>query len=298
MRCCPDEIGDENDMIWFKKWTKVKRPTKKDHAAGRGDNDGTFGDNGVSEQEEWLPVCGTRREFMFHLKEAFDKCIEHHWPIKHDRKSRRREERAFLHQPAFPDACPDKCKDTAHIHSDFSSVLHTVREHDKTCSCPESHNCNVVHVTHSPCVQTVDSLAEQHPRTAKKLAERGVTGRVKTKGVAFFGYSKDSGSAACDQAMLEDVISTMKHGRLSENSRAEAFVDRRRMPGSFARDDNNDPLPEGLLEWNDRSSNNNSNDDSDDNSSNASSSNNQSNNDAGKPEDVKEWPLFPTMRRI
>ena len=38
--------------------------------------------------EEWLPVLGTRKEFLLYLKEQFENYAKHHWRVKHDRQAK------------------------------------------------------------------------------------------------------------------------------------------------------------------------------------------------------------------
>ena len=84
-----------------------------------------------------------------------------------------------------------------------------------------------------------------HPQTTKRLKKGGVHQVVRATNLVVFAMSKESGSAAYDHTVLEDVMSILKTGRLSDGSRAEAFINQTRIPGG-ERDDRKYPLPSGL----------------------------------------------------
>ena len=97
-------------------------------------------------------------------------------------------------------------------------------------------NCEIVHVTHSPRLVGVKEIEQIHPRTAKRLKKGGVHQVVRATNLVVFAMSKESGSAAYNHTVLEDVMSILKTGRLSDGSRAEAFINQTRIPGG-ERDD-------------------------------------------------------------
>jgi hypothetical protein len=244
MRLCPLEATDDK-FVW-KDWVKVARPTRNDDPSA-GDDDGTYGDNGVSMQDEWLPVCGTRKQFMFFLKKKFEVFMEHCWRLKMDRRAKLREIRTYLHRPAVNPNVPESTKDVIFLQGDFSSVIHSVRTHDITCSHPEPHNCNVMHATYGPSITTTDSIGQDHPKTAQRLQKQGVDQVVRCENTVFFAMSKQKGSAAYDHTVIQDIVSIMKRGSLHEMSKGEAFLDRKRLPGGLREE--NDELPEELEDW-------------------------------------------------
>ena len=70
---------------------------------------------------------------------------------------------------------------------------------------------------------------------------------VKCENTVFFAMSKKKGSAACDHAVLQDIMSILRHGKLHSESKGEAFMNATRLPGGRRKE--NDPLPDGLVEW-------------------------------------------------
>ena len=69
--------------------------------------------------------------------------------------------------------CPEEFKDTVSEVVDFASAIFAKRKHDFTCASPESHNCEVHHLTFSPKFITVDEIEKMgHARTAKNLRKR------------------------------------------------------------------------------------------------------------------------------
>ena len=244
MRVCPDEFTDHQCV--YKKWQTVTRPSRKDDSQER--EDGTFGDNNVATQEEWLPHVGTRRTFMLYLKHSLEIYGKHYWKTHHGRQARLREQNFFLHQPAVqPNHCPVEFKNVACIQSDFSSVLHSIRKEEQTCSRPEAHNCNVIYVTYDSKVETVESIKDVHPRMAKAVEKEGILQRVVARNIAFLAYSKARPSAAYDHVVNDDIVSLLLTGRLLEDSMGEAFHNGKRLPGG-SRVHGVQVLPENLAE--------------------------------------------------
>jgi hypothetical protein len=242
MRGCPVEMTSD-PMIW-NAWVKVKRASKNESSE---ENDGTYGDNGVSTSDAWLPKRGTRMEFMFYLKQKFELYARHQWQVKFDRRARMREIFNYLVRPAIDSAAPIALKDVCYLQSDFSSVLHSLREHDATCSFPESHNCDVVCATFSPRAVAIETMSDTHPRTVKKMHKKGITRLIQRQNFTFYAMSKERGSAYYHQNVLEDTVSIIKYGKLSDSSTGEAFFMCKRLPGG--RRIHGDVLPDGLSEW-------------------------------------------------
>jgi hypothetical protein len=88
MRACPDEFTEHQFV--YKKWQTVARPSRNDESGET--EDGTYGDNGVATQEEWLPYIGTRKTFMIYLKQSIEIYARHQWKVRHDRQARLREQ--------------------------------------------------------------------------------------------------------------------------------------------------------------------------------------------------------------
>ena len=128
---------------------------------------------------------------------------------------------SFTHRPAVDPNCPEILKNTALLQSDFSSATHVLQKHDQTCSYSETHNCNALQATFDPRSVDVVDLYKDNPRTTKKSLKDNATQKTIATNVVFLGHSKKSGSAEHDHAMLEDVMSMLKEGCLSNNSKAK-----------------------------------------------------------------------------
>ena len=66
------------------------------------------------------------------------------------------------------DDCPEEFKHVVEV-VDFSSDINSKRKHDLTCTFPETHKCEVRHLTFDPKFVTVDEIEQKHPRLAKLL---------------------------------------------------------------------------------------------------------------------------------
>ena len=67
-------------------------------------------------------------------------------------------------EPLINDDCPEEFKHVVTEVVDFSSDIHAKREHDLTCTFPETHKCEVHHLTFDPKFVTVDEIERNHPR--------------------------------------------------------------------------------------------------------------------------------------
>ncbi len=145
--------------------------------------------------------------------------------------------------------CPDEFKHVVSEVVDFSSDINAKRQHDLTCTFPETHKCEVHHLlTYLPKFVSVDEIAQSHPRSAKFLRQRNINRVLRPNNTVVYCFSKTKPSAAYNQQATTNIISIFQHGKLPEDSRCEAFLDRKRIPGG---DLTGLPdLPEGkLLEW-------------------------------------------------
>ena len=209
------------------------------------DEDGDYNTgDGVKFQTEWLPVEGTRRKFLLHLRACIDAYFPHKYEVDLARRVSKCAERAFLIDPVAREDCPDEYKDVVCEVVDFSSDIQGKRAHDATCSFPESHKCEVHHITFDPHFVSVDEIEkEDHGRAAKNLRKRGVTRVLRNTNVVVYCFSKAKASAAYNQTATANIISIVKHGRLPDDSKCEVFLEGKRIPsgnwGGFP------DLPEG-----------------------------------------------------
>ena len=161
-------------------------------------------------------------------------------------------ERAFIVDPAAREDCPEEFKGVVCEVVDFATDINAKRFHDLTCSWPETHKCEVHHLTYDPKFVSVSDIEKDHPRAAKRLAGLKIDRVLRPENAVFYCFSKAKASAAYNQQSTTNIISIVQHGRLPEGSRCEAFLERKRIPGG-SRDGFPD-LPEGkLTEWNDMS---------------------------------------------
>ena len=140
-------------------------------------------------------------------------------------------ERAFIIDPVARVNCPEEFKGVVSEVVDFASDIHAKRHHDLTCSFPESHKCEVHHLTYAPKFVTVNDIQIDHPRAAKNLRKRGVDRVLRPENVVVYCFSKVKGSAAYNQQATTNIISIIKHGKLPAESKCEAFLERKRIPG-------------------------------------------------------------------
>ena len=194
--------------------------------------DGDYlGNDGVQFQTEWLPVEGTVPDFFTHLTRSLEAYAPHQYELKLSNRVFKCAERAFLVEPLINDDCPEEFKHVVTEVADFSSDIHAKREHDLTCTFPETHKCEVHHLTFDPKFVTVDEIERNHPRSAKFLRQRKIERVLRPENVVVYCFSKAKASAAYNQQATTNIISILRHGKLPDNSKCEAFLDRKRIPG-------------------------------------------------------------------
>ena len=90
---------------------------------------------------------------------------------------------------------------------DLASNIHTKRKHDLTSSFPESHKCEVHHVTSAPKFVTFDGIAMRHPRSAKNSEETYRWQSIGWENIVMHAFGKAKGSAAYNQTANTSLIS-------------------------------------------------------------------------------------------
>ena len=169
INACPDDYNRPGLVTWME-FQKVARSNGE--SAG-GDDDGNYGSkNEVTTQIEWLPVEGYVLKFFNHVRSKIEAYAEHDYEVRLMNRTRKCEERAFVIDPATREDCPEEFKNVASEVVDFSSAISSKRKHDLMCAFPETHNCEVHHVTFRPKFKTVDEIEKQHKRTANQLRKR------------------------------------------------------------------------------------------------------------------------------
>ena len=212
------------------------------------DGDEDYGSgNGVKFQTEWLPVEGTVPEFLAYLVQSVEAYMSHAYEIKLSNRVDKCAERAFLIDPVTRSDCPVEFKGVVSEVVDFASDIQAKRAFDLTCTFPESHKCEVHHFTFNPTFVSVDDIEKDHPRSAKNLRKRGVNRVLRPENVVAYAFSKAKSSAAYNQFATSNIISIVKYGKLPDESRCEAFLERKRIKGGNR--DNLSALPTGLSEW-------------------------------------------------
>ena len=245
IRACPDEYERDGKVIWMD-FLKVARGAEST-TNNDDDEDWNAGD-GVKFQSEWLPVEGSVPQFFEHLLRSLEAYLPHHYEIKLSNRTDRLRERAFIIDPIARDDCPEVFKHVVSEVVDFASDIHAKRAHDTTCSFPETHKCEVHHLTYAPKFVTVDEMEAEHKRTAKTLRKRGVDRVIRPENVVFYCFSKAKGSAAYNQQATANIISIIKTGRLPTGSKSEAFYEQKRILGGDLT--SHPALQEGkLAEW-------------------------------------------------
>ena len=229
INACPDDIDRVGKVIWMK-FQKVARTSAKTTNA---DEDYGQGD-GVNFQTEWLPVEGTPREFLIHLRACIDAYFPHKYEVKLSERVDYNAQRAFMIDPVTREDCPESYKDVVQEVCDFSTDIQGKRAHDATCSFPEMHKCEVHHLTFDPKFVSVDEIEKEgggHKKAAANLRKRGVTRVLRNRNVVVYGMSKAKASAAYNQTVTSNIISIVKDGRLPDDSKCEAFMEGKRIPG-------------------------------------------------------------------
>jgi len=217
----------------------VENTDEDDEEYGSGD--------GVKFQTEWLPREGTTPQFLTHLTTSLEAYLPHLYEIQLSNRVYKCVERAFLIEPLINPDCPPQFKDVIMEVCDFSSDIHAKRAHDLTCTFPETHKCEIHHLTFNSKFVSVDEIAKDHPRSANSLRKRGVERVLRPENVVVSVFSKAKGSAAYNQQATTNILSIVKHGELPANCKCEAFLDGKRLPGG---DRTGLPdLPDHLSEW-------------------------------------------------
>ena len=170
-------------------------------------------------------------EFFTHLTRSIEAYAPHQYEIKLSNRVDKCAERAFLVEPVMNEDCPDEFKHVVSEVVDFSSDINAKREHDLTCTFPETHKCEVHHLTFDPKFVSVNEIEKSHPRSAKFLKQRKIDRVLRPENVVVYCFSKAKPSAAYNQYATSNIISIFKHGKLPEESRCEAFLDGKRIPG-------------------------------------------------------------------
>ena len=226
IRACPDEYKRGGKVVWMD-FQKVARSESKSD-----DEDGDYnGDDGVKFQIEWLPVEGTVPEFFEHLLTSMEAYLPHAHEIKLSNRVDKCAERAFIIDPIADEDCPQEFKGVVMEVVDFASDIHAKRDHDTTCSFPETHKCEVHHLTFAPKFVTINEIEKSHPRTAKTWRKRKVDRVIRPDNVVIYCFGKAKGSAAYNQEATTNIISIIKSGKLPNGSKCEAFLDGKRIPG-------------------------------------------------------------------
>ena len=133
---------------------------------------------------------------------------------------------------------------------DFASDIHAKREHDRTCSFPETHKCEVHHLTFNSKFLPIDrDYQKLHPKSYQLLRKRGVERVLRPENIVVFCFSKAKASAAYNQQATTNIISIMKTGKLPVGSKCEAFYCGKRIEGGDRT--GFPPLPDKLNEWTD-----------------------------------------------
>ena len=226
IRACPDEYCRDGRVIWMD-FIKVARSVEK----SSDDDDGYGYTDGVKFQTEWLHVKGFVPEFFDHLTRSIQEYMPHAYETKLSNGMDKLAERAFIIDPVTRADCPDEFKGVVSEVVDFASDIHAKRKHDLTCSFPESHKCEVHHLTFAPKIVTVDEIEVDLPRSAKTLGKRGVDRVLWPENVVVYCFGKAKGSAAYNQTATLNIISIIKEGKLPDDSKCEAFLNMRRIPG-------------------------------------------------------------------
>ena len=226
LHACPDEYDRCGKVTWMDFIKVARSPAQK-----QTEDDDYGGDDGVRFQTEWLPVDGSVPEFFAHLIRSIDAYLPHAFEIRLSNRVDKCAQRAFIVSPATDDECPEEYKGTVSEVVDFASDIHAKRQHDLTCSFPESHKCEVHHLTFDPKFISVDEIEKSHPRSARMLMKRGVERVLRPENVVIYCFSKAKSSAAYNQQSTSNIISIIKHGILPDNVKCEAFLGRKRIPG-------------------------------------------------------------------
>ena len=188
-------------------------------------------------------------EFFSHIVESIEAYQYHVYELKLSNRVDKCGERAFLIEPVTNEDCPDEFKHVVSEVVDFASDINAKRAHDLTCSFPETHKCEIHHLTFAPKFVNIDEdFKRQHKRAYNNLRKRGVNRVLRPENVVVYAFGKAKGSAAYNQSATSIIISIVKNGRIPDGIKCEAFLDGKRLPGG---DQSDFPeLPEGKLsEW-------------------------------------------------
>ena len=109
-------------------------------------------------------------EFFSHMVESIEAYQYHVYELKLSNRVDKCAERAFLIEPVTNEDCPDEFKHVVSEVVDFSSDINAKRAHDLTCSFPETHKCEIHHLTFAPKFVNIDEdFKSQHKRAYENL---------------------------------------------------------------------------------------------------------------------------------
>ena len=110
-------------------------------------------------------------------------------------------------------------------------IFQLTRDHEITCSFPETHKGEVYHITFASKFVSVNELEKDHPWYAKTLRKQKVERVICHDNVVIYCSSKAKASAAYNQQVTTNIISIVKDGKLPDASKCEVFLDQKRIPG-------------------------------------------------------------------
>ena len=177
---------------------------------------------------EWLPVHGTRGEFLYRLRSFERTFLEHKYPIRLDRQMTKIFVRNAMHRRALGTAHKDMPV-TAHAQTDFAARMPQPKIVTATCAFPETSSNDVWVVGHSPFLQMTSDLPAGRRR--KRLEKQKITQQVRQQVTVVFAFSKVSGDAGYHATVMADLVHILNFGTVPVDSGLEWFYNRERLLG-------------------------------------------------------------------
>ena len=213
---CPVEAGTPRDTMSWNKWCKV--PTGIDE----------FGD--VEHLEQWAPVTGTRRQFLYELQEAVEVYISHKHHVRTFNWNWKRAEHKLLVEYGTTGKVPEGGV-PAMGGCDWASTVDHQRAFTMTCAYPQRSQLFVAVIAHSPYMAQVAEIPDTHKRQRKGLNKKGITQKLQYKVSVLYSHHKKKPSAALASQMCIDFLKVLNTGFVPSDSEAEYVEGGTRLPG-------------------------------------------------------------------
>ena len=227
VRGAPVEYSDD-EFTWHQ-WRVVARG---------GSVEGEHGDTDYDPQkktkartaEMWLPITGTRRQFMAYLHATFRSYRSHVWGVRWHRQCQKVHQDYYGLQVAAGTA-HDCQKGAIRVEADFAAKHKPARLGEITCMQRDDTHVLVLVLTHDCRLQQVSELATGS-RLRSRLEREGVESYHTCDTTVVYTYSNAPHNAAFYHSALAEAVEVVVKGRAPADSKGEWIYKQRRLANS------------------------------------------------------------------